>query len=358
MLELRELAFCKQPAPSFAINPLMINRDFEPKDAYANFKGNKNYGNRYDKRGRDSKYNKYGGGGGGYDKRRGENKGAFARKELTEEEKKMKEEAGKVKAKMEERNKLANTVELNVKLILNRITPNNYNSCKKSINKLITDNTFENEILAVVGQAIFNKACVEKKYTQLYSQLCTEINKHEAKNLRDVELAKGSSQRLEEEKKIFEEKLAKAQKEIEKGNYKELPKDLREFKPKIVKDEKKLLTIMKKRTQFRTSVLERCRHHIEKLTEEFEVDKTDPDWEEKLAKHREKVIGNVRFIGCLFNADFMAIKLLMTIFDKHLIAHPKELIEENKPLTNVAHDLVEACCILCESTGKAVERAM
>lgn len=356
MLELKDSEFCKQPAPPSAINPLMINRDFEPKDAYANFKGNKNYGNRYDKRGRDSKYNKYGGG--GYDKRRGGNKGEFARKELTEEEKKMKEEASKVKAKMEERNKLANTIELNVKLILNRITPNNYSSCKKSINKLIAENQYDNEVLAVIGQTIFNKACVEKKYTQLYSGLCTEINKYEAKHLRDVELSKTKAQRLEEEKVIFDDKLDKAKKEIEKGNCKDLPKELREFKPKIITDEKKLLNLMKKRTQFRTSVLERCRHHIEKLTEEFEVDKTDPDWEEKLAKHREKVIGNVRFIGCLFNADFMAIKLLMSIFKNHLIAHPKELIEKNEPLTNVAHDLVEACCILCESTGKAVEQAM
>jgi hypothetical protein len=37
---------------------------------------------------------------------------------------------------------------------------------------------------------------------------------------------------------------------------------------------------------------------------------------------------------------------------------PREIIAENKPLSNVAIDLVEACCILCESVGQKIEKEL
>jgi hypothetical protein len=69
-----------------------------------------------------------------YDKSKGKSeKDTFQRKELTEDEKRMKVEASMLKDKLAERNKLKNTIELKLKLELNRITLDNYDSVKKVI---------------------------------------------------------------------------------------------------------------------------------------------------------------------------------------------------------------------------------
>lgn len=359
MKEFASLAFCSTPPNESNINMQVIDRAFEPKDSYGGYRGNKkssyNSGG-YDKRNRDSKYSKTG----GYDKKRNQDsgRGGFVRKELTEDEKRMKDEAAQTKQKMEERNSKHNEIELSVKMIMNKITPNNYSSCKKSIIGIMKEHKYSESVLKIIGHSIFNKACVEKKYTQMYSKLANEINKEEAKYLAESELAKPEEQRIEEAKIDFEIKQQKAKEEVEKGIRREIPKDLKEFKLKLITNKTKLVTQIKKKCTIRSSIHDNCKSHLEKMSQEFEVDKEDPDWEEKLAKHREKVIGNVRFIGYLFKEDFMTIKLVMSIFENYLTKHPKELVDSQQQLTNVANDLVEACCILCEAIGQEAERIL
>ena len=360
MEELKAIALCQAPPSTSVYNEQVIDRPYEVKDSFASFKSNKKYGGGGGYNKRDSKYDRDRDrdrdrrDGRGYDKKRQSERGGFVRKELTEDEKRMKEEAAHLKDKLEQRNKLTNEIELRIKMTMNKITPSNYNKCKKELETLIAEQDYNESILNLIGQTIFNKACVEKKYTSMYSELCTQMVKSECKHLADIEEQKGDSERIEEAKKIYESKLAKIKLEIEKGNLEKIPKDMRQFEPKILKG-KKLISVLKKQSSIRNSILEKCRKHIEQLNEEFEVDKTDPDWEEKLAKHREKVIGNVRFIGSLFNADFMSLNLLTSIFKEYLTKHPKEMLDKDQPLSSVALDLLEACCILCESTGKKIE---
>ena len=105
----------------------------------------------------------------------------------------------------------------------------------------------------------------------------------------------------------------------------------------------------------RNSIIEECKSHVEKLNEEVIVDKTDPDWEDKLQKYRNKIIGNVRFVGELFNDDFITAKLLLLIINQNLLYAPRKFLAENIPFTSLINDLVECCCILCSSTGLVLE---
>jgi len=91
----------------------------------------------------------------------------------------MKDQAAKLKAKLEERNKLSDQVELNIKFLMNKITPNNYDSIKKQIYALIREHNHEPQIFNSFCKNIFKKACFEKKYAEMYSKLCVNLQKFE-----------------------------------------------------------------------------------------------------------------------------------------------------------------------------------
>lgn len=177
----------------------------------------------------------------------------------------------------------------------------------------------------------------------MYSDLCIMLVRLEAKRLADIEESKSKEQRFEEAKKEFDEKLQRAKEDLKEGVIDRIPKDLENFDFKEKKGNK-LITFCKTKTVLRAILYENVRVHVEKLCAEYEVDKSDPDWEEKIAKHKDKVIGNVRFIGSLYNKDFISMTLLFRIFDDYLISHPLKALESNCALTRTHLELIEACC--------------
>ena len=89
----------------------------------------------------------------------------------------MKDQAANLKKTMAERNNLVSEVELKVKLLMNKITPENEKSVKKQIEKIMVENEYNEDVLASIGLTIFKKACIEKKYTSMYSDLCSHLTK-------------------------------------------------------------------------------------------------------------------------------------------------------------------------------------
>jgi uncharacterized membrane protein YkoI len=160
-----------------------------------------------------------------------------------------------------------------------------------------------NYSIDTIAKTIFNKACIEKKYTTMYAKLIYTLVKREAENIIGKEELK---------------KLSKAEKN------KEIKK-------------------MHKKTTLRRLIIQNIQDALSKLNQEFEVDKSDPDWEEKQAKHREKCLGNVRLLGCLFNEGFLSMDLLFKIIKGNLINYPEIIYMRNQVLTNVASDLLEGC---------------
>ena len=103
--------------------------------------------------------------------------GGFERKIMTEDQRRMKDEAANLKKKLADRNSLASAVQLKVKMIMNKITPENYKSCRKQIEDIMVENFYNSEVVMTIGQTIFKKACIEKKYTSMYSELCVDLTK-------------------------------------------------------------------------------------------------------------------------------------------------------------------------------------
>ena len=45
------------------------------------------------------------------------------------------------------------------------------------------ENNFDKEILRIIGETIFNKSCLERKYTSMYSELTNKLVSAEAKQI-------------------------------------------------------------------------------------------------------------------------------------------------------------------------------
>jgi prefoldin subunit 5 len=124
---------------------------------------------------------------------------------------------------MAQRNNLASKLELEIKLIMNRITPSNYTSCRKKIEAIMKENNFSQEALASIGVTIFNKACIEKKYTSMYSELSSHLVKTESRYLADLDFDKYQRDKYEKE-------LNKLKNDLEAGKIKSIPKDMLEYR--------------------------------------------------------------------------------------------------------------------------------
>ena len=177
---------------------------------------------------------------------------------------------------------------------------------------MITECNYSEDTIRIIGKTIFNKACIEKYYQYMYTDLCTDLVKKEATRIVDLEEAKSNSKKSQTDKKERSKKIKDA----------------------------------KKKSILRGCILENVKEHVEKLGEPYEVDKSDPDWEDKLSRHRDKVIGNVRFIGSLFNKEFIPMNLLFTILTDYLIKEPLSAFNQNQTLTRTHIELIEAWCKL------------
>lgn len=119
MNELANVALWKLPPSDWLVNQALVRRQFDKREQGGFGKGRRpNYRNKdykYEKRTNtynDKKFNE-------------KEKGGFVRKELTEDEKKMKDEASFLQNKLKERNMLSSQTELDIKMITNKITPSN-----------------------------------------------------------------------------------------------------------------------------------------------------------------------------------------------------------------------------------------
>ena len=207
----------------------------------------------------------------------------------------MKEQAAQLLNKLEQRNKLVGSpLELEIKLLMNKITPSTFTNLKKKLTDIMQNNDYKREVLEIILLAIFNKACIEEKYTTMYSELSFSLIKRETSYI----------------SKLFESDYQKFM-----DIYK---KDKKDEKPK--KDQKLTSKDAKKFSVLKSELLNHCRVNIHKLGSEIEVDEDDSDKDEKIAKHRDKIMGNVRFIGTLYNIDILQADLTLNIISNYLIS--------------------------------------
>jgi prefoldin subunit 5 len=132
---------------------------------------------------------------------------------------------------MAKRNNLTSKMELEIKLIMNRITPSSYSNCRKKIEAIMKEQNFLKESLTSIGFTIFNKACIEKKYTSMYSELCTQLVKTESKYLADLDWEKYQREKYEKE-------LSKLKRDVESGKIKEIPIEMLEYRQTTAKNTK------------------------------------------------------------------------------------------------------------------------
>lgn len=189
----------------------------------------------------------------------------------------------------------------------------------------------------MITHTIYNKACIEKKYTDMYSDLITALIKSESSILYN---------RYKDNPEEFNNDFNKVS-------------ETDEAKPKSKSSAKKntcTQKFFKKRSIIKTEISNLCRNTIEILGSSLVISQDDPDKDEKLAKHKDKVIGNVRFIGSLFNHDIFVFTLMITIIKAYLIGPTLSKLENSDEPLDVNHlDLLEGACVLFRSIGAKMD---
>jgi transcription termination factor NusB/archaellum component FlaC len=216
------------------------------------------------------------------------------RKAKTLEEQKISEKAKaytrKFTATVVEQEKLKKEI----KSTLNKLSPNNLakltqnilETCKKS-----------HDCLKLVVSGIFEKAWSEKKYTQMYSDICKTLKSGlEGYRYPDIDPAK-----LPETRNYFKyELLYMCEETFNKNHQEEIPAS---------------------------------------LTEEQRID--------RLKKLKDKTLGNVRFIGELFNVNLITAKIVL-----ECVTGLIDLFESENN-----QDRLEGACLLLQTGGTSFERS-
>ena len=76
---------------------------------------------------------------------------------------------------------------------------------------MIVDSNFDKDTIKVIGKTIFSKACIEKYYQYMYTDLCTDLVKKEATRIVDLDEAK-SGKKGQFDKKIRIKNIKEAKK--------------------------------------------------------------------------------------------------------------------------------------------------
>lgn len=216
------------------------------------------------------------------------------RKAKTAEEQKISDKAKEYQRKFTATVAEIEKIKKEVKSTLNKLSPNNLekltsvilDTCKKS-----------HDSLKLVVSGIFEKAWSEKKYTQMYSDMCKKL-KDQFENYRYAEV-----------------------------------------------DEKKL---PKTRNYFKYELLYMCEETFHKSHQEEDfANLTQEQKTERLGKLKDKTLGNVRFIGELFNVNLITTKTVLGCVIGLL-----DLFEaENN------QDRLEGACLLLLTGGASFERS-
>ena len=216
------------------------------------------------------------------------------RKAKTAEEQKISEKAKAYTRKFTATVVEQEKIKKEIKSTLNKLSPNNLpkltltimDTCKKS-----------HDCLKLVVSGIFEKAWSEKKYTQMYSDICKTLKSGmEGYRYPDIDPSK-----LPETRNYFKyELLYMCEETFNKNHQEEIPAS---------------------------------------LTEEQKKD--------RLKKLKEKTLGNVRFIGELFNVNLITAKIVLECVTGLL-----DLFESESN-----QDRLEGACLLLHTGGATFERS-
>ena len=216
------------------------------------------------------------------------------RKAKTAEEQKISEKAKAYTRKFTATVAEQEKIKKEIKSTLNKLSPNNLgklivsitDTCKKS-----------HDCLKLVVSGIFEKAWSEKKYTQMYSDICKTLKSSmEGYRYPDIDPSK-----LPDTRNYFKyELLYMCEETFNKNHQEEIPVS---------------------------------------LTEEQKLD--------RLKKLKEKTLGNVRFIGELFNVNLITAKIVLECVTGLL-----DLFESENN-----QDRLEGACLLLHTGGATFERS-
>lgn len=216
------------------------------------------------------------------------------RKAKTAEEQKISERAKEYQRKFTATIAEQERIKKEVKSTLNKLSPNNL---AKLTNSILETCKKSHDCLKLVVSGIFEKAWSEKKYTQMYSDMCKTL-KLQFQDYRypDIDASK-------------------------------LPKTSNYFKYELL--------YMCEET-FSSS------HQDEDLTNLTEEQKV-----EKLKRIKDKTLGNVRFIGELFNVNLITTKTIL-----ECVVGLLDLFEKENN-----QDKLEGACLLLSTGGASFERS-
>lgn len=185
-----------------------------------------------------------------------------------------------------------------IKVTLNKLSPSNVDKLKEQLFNIGKESR-ENLYLLVSG--IFEKAWSEIKYTSMYAHLCFYF--------RD-EFENFSFPNEEESKSL------------------------------------------KKINEFRNLLLLMCEDSFKFTHQDTDLNLTEEEIEYKRGVLKRKTMGNVRFIGELFNVKLITVKIvLLCIHD--LLSIPCHFDED----TEIDEEKIEGVCILLSTGGPGFERA-
>lgn len=216
------------------------------------------------------------------------------RKARTAEEQKISEKAKEYQRKFSSTLDEQKLISKQIRITLNKLSPNNLEKLTLSILETCKKS---HDCLKLVVSGIFEKAWAEKKYTQMYSDICKNLKIH-----------------------------------FEGYRY----PDTDEFK------------LPETKNYFKYELLFMCEQTFISNPEDTEtVGLTEEQKAEKINKMKGKILGNVRFIGELFNVNLITGKIVLECVDSLI----------NMFETENNEDKLEGACLLLLTGGASFERA-
>lgn len=212
------------------------------------------------------------------------------RKPKTEEEEKISSKAKLYKMKLTGTVEEQEKIKRSIKSIMNKVLPTNINKLREQL--LETGKQSVNNLIVLV-QCIFEKACSEVKYTEMYANLC--------KYLRG---------------------------EFEGFGFVELEKDQNYVKKNL----------------FKYELLERCEMVFKQEAVEDYTGLSAEEIKSKMESNKKRTLGNFRFIGELFKVGLISERIVLQCVNE-LVS--KDNLDEGK---------LEGACILLSTGRSSFER--
>lgn len=180
-----------------------------------------------------------------------------------------------------------------VRVTLNKLSPNNQ---EKLSNEILETCKKSHDYLKLVVSGIFEKAWSETKYTQMYSNICKFLKA----NFEDYKYPDADS-----------------------------------------------IGILKSKNYFKYELLYMCEETFKKNPEENDLATLDENKkQEVLAKLKKKTLGNVRFIGELYNVNLITANIILECITGLLDLFEKDVNE----------DKLEGACVLLLTGAESLER--